>query len=126
MVPLSPRLTTIYVCIRNPHNNKSVVCERRTADLNFQEMYNSAPGTRRLPESGSFMFLNSWYRERLGIFDTKIALPLEISDSAGWRANIRALRLHPSAAIRASMVLAYISIILGLLGIVLGILGLRK
>src|SRR5258708_26041866 len=98
--------------MENPQNNRSLFWKRQTADLNFQEMYNSAPGTRRLPESGSFMFLNSWYRERLGIFDTKIALPLEISDSAGWPANIPGLRLHPSPAIRASMVPDYTSIIL--------------
>jgi hypothetical protein len=125
-LPPNPALTSIYVDIRNPHNNKSVVSERRTADQNFREIYNSTPGTTRLPESDKFIVVNSWYRERLGIFDTKIAMPLDIQNAPGWLAGLRAFKAHPSPAIRVSFVLAVTSVVLGFLGALLGLVSLCK
>jgi hypothetical protein len=125
-LPANPALTSIHVHIRNPHNNRSVYCERRTADENFRQTYNSPSGTKRLPESEKFIVLNSWYREQLGIFDTKIAMPLDIQDAPGWMAALRAFTAHPNPAIRVSMVLAFISLALGLTGIAIGLLSLCK
>src|SRR5215472_458546 len=110
---------SIHVLIRNPHNSRSVYCERRTADENFRQIYNSTSDTKRLPETEKFV-LNSWYREQLGIFDTKIAMPLDIQDAG------RAFKAHPSPAIRVSFVLAVASVVLGFVGALLGLLSFCK
>jgi hypothetical protein len=123
-LPLDPDLATEHTHIRNPRNGRSIVCERRTADENFVGVYNSTHGTIRLPEFGKFIVINAWYRERLGIFDTKAELPLKVSNASGLWASYRSFRLHPSPAIRTSILLAVISLILGIIGFLQGALSL--
>lgn len=125
-LPLDPNFSTGYTHIRNPWNGRSIVCERRTADENFAGVYNSARGTIRLPESGNFIVMNAWYRERLGIFDTKKEIPLEVRNASGWWACYDAFRLHPSPVVRTSILLAAISLILGVIGFLEGTLSLWK
>lgn len=125
-LPLDPDLATEYTHIRNPRNGRSIVCERRTADENFAGVYKSSASTIGLPESGKFIAMNAWYREQLGIFDTKAELPLEVKNASGWWASYRAFRLHPSPVIRINILLASISLILGIVGFLEGALSLWK
>jgi len=123
-MPLDPDLSADHVSVRNPRNGRSIICERRTADKNFQDVYNSAKGTIPLTESSNFIVMNAWYRERLGIFDPKAEMPLDVTNASGLWACYRAFQLHPNPAIRTSILLAAISLALGVAGFVEGILSL--
>jgi hypothetical protein len=119
-MPLDPDLTTDLILIRNPRNGLSIVCERRTADENFRQAYNSTDGTISLPESDSFIVMNGWYRQRLGLLDTRVAVPINVENAMGWWMSYRSFRQHPSPAVRVSITLGAISLVLGVLGFVLG------
>ena len=125
-MPLDSNLTAGLVQIQNPRNGRSITCERRTADDNFREGYNSTKGTVPLPSSGDFIVMNAWYRERLAIFDTQKEMPVDARNAVGWWACYRSFRLHPNPAIRTSMLLAVISLALGVAGFVEGTLSLWK
>jgi hypothetical protein len=125
-LPFDAGLSAEFVAIRNPANGWKIVCERRTVDENFRDVYNSTGGTIHLPEAGRFIVMSAWYRQRLGILDTKPDVPLEVSNSTGWLAMYRASRQHPSPAIRMSISLAALSVFLGIAGVIEGIIALCK
>jgi len=125
-LPFDAGLSADFVAIRNPTNGWKIVCERRTVDENFRDVYNSTGSTIHLPEGGRFIVMNAWYRQRLGILDTKPDVSLEVSNSRGWLAMYRASRQHPNPAIRMSISLAVLSIFLGLAGLIEGIIALRR
>jgi hypothetical protein len=125
-LPLDAGLLAEFVAIKNAANGWKIICERRTVDENFRVVYNSTQSTIHLPETGRFVVMNAWYRQRLGILDTRPEVPLEVSDSTGWLAMCRASRQHPNPAIRMSISLALLSVFLGLVGVVEGIIALSK
>jgi hypothetical protein len=125
-LPFDAGLSAEFVAIKNPTNGWKIVCERRTVDENFRDVYNSMQSTIRLPETGRFIVMNAWYRQRLGILDTKPEVPLGVSNSTGWLAMCGASRHHPNPAIRMSISLALLSVFLGLAGVIEGIIALSK
>lgn len=125
-LPFDSSLSADYVSIRYPGTGWSVVCERRVIDKNFRDVYNSAGGTIPLPDSGQFVVMNAWYRQRLGLLDTDPDVSLEIRDARGWLAMYRASRQHPSPAIRISICLALLSVFLGFIGFLAGAIALFK
>lgn len=125
-LPRNPDISAAFVHVCNTRENCSIVCERRTIDENFRDIYNSDKRRLKLPESGAFIVMNAWYREQLKILDSKAEIPLQISNATGWWASYRAFRLHPSPAIRVTVLLAVISLVLGIAGFVEGIVGLFK
>jgi hypothetical protein len=125
-LPSAPGLSTDYVGIHNPRNGRVVVCERRTADENFRKLYDSAGSTIQLAETHRFVVMSAWYRERLGIFDTRAEVPLEIENRSGLWAAYRAFSQHPSPAIRMSIGLAALSIMLAILSVLEGLIALFR
>jgi hypothetical protein len=123
-LPRDAALAGDHVRIRNPRNGLSIVCEGRTADENFIDLYNSTKGTIHLSEGSQFIVMSAWCRQKLGIFDTKTEQPLDVKNAAGWLAAYRSFRSHPSPAIRASILLGAISLALGIVGFVEGTLSL--
>src|SRR5437879_1267697 len=99
----SADLASDYVRIRNPRNGRSVVCERRSIDDNFRDVYDSTEGTKKLPASGNVIVINDWYRRSLRIFDTRIHMPLEMQEANSLRERYLLPFLHhPNPAIRTS------------------------
>lgn len=125
-LPFDAGLSAEFVAIQNSTNGWNIVCERRTVDKNFRDIYNSTKGTIPLPEAGRFIVMNAWYRQRLGILDTKPDVSLELTNATGWLSMCRASRQHPNPAIRMSISLALLSVFLGLTGVLEGIIALCK
>jgi hypothetical protein len=118
-LPLSSKWTTDAVSIK--HHDHSVICERRVVDKNFRRLYETETGAT-LPTDDNFIVINAWYRQRLGINDTKVKLPLEIREEPGLCAkHISVFWQHPNALVRTNILIALVSIGLGILGVVLGI-----
>ncbi len=125
-LPFDAGLSAEFVTIQNATNSWKIVCERRTVDENFRNVYKATGSTIELPENGRFMVMNAWYRQRLGIFDTKGEVSLEVNNSTGWLAMYHASRQHPNPAIRMSMFIATLSVFLGLVGVVEGVIALCR
>jgi len=125
-LPFDAGLSAEYVTIRNPAKGLTAICERRIVDENFRGVYDSTEGTIHLPEHGQFIVMNAWYRQRLGIWDTRPELPLELKDASGWLPIYRASRQHPNPIIRLSTNLAVLSVLLGLAGLLEGAIALFK
>lgn len=122
-LPSTANLAGAVIRIRNPRNNRSIVCERRSVDTNFRQTYGAGGGTLPLPDGGGFVVISDWYRRLLGILDTKIDIPLEIEDADGiWAKYVSLFIQHPSPVVRTSIVLALVSFALGVSGLALGIL----
>jgi hypothetical protein len=122
-LPLSANWSTDLV--RITYHDRSVICERRVVDANFRRLYEQ---TTRMSLSAveNFIVMNAWYRQRLGINDTQISLPLEIKEENGfWASHVSVFREHPQAVVRTNILVAMVSIGLGILGLVLGLASLR-
>lgn len=81
-----------------------------------------------LPASESFVVINAWYRQKLGINDTQITLPLEIEEEHRfWANHVSVFRQHPQALVRTNILIALASMGLGILSLLIGVVGaLRK
>jgi hypothetical protein len=105
------------------YHDRSVICERRVADANFRRLYQRETGVA-LPTSESFVVINAWYRQKLGINDTQITLPLEIEEEHGfWANHVSVFRQHPQALVRTNILIALVSVGLGIFSLLIGIVG---
>ncbi len=119
-LPLSAKWNTGLVLIK--YHNRSVICERRVADANFRRLYQRETGVA-LPSSETFVVMNAWYRQHLGINDTQVVLPLEIEEEHGfWANHVSVFREHPQALVRTNILIALVSIGLGILSLLIGVL----
>jgi len=114
-------MTVPHVLIRNPVNDRRLVCEQPLIDSNFRRVYNQPPRTS-LPDTGNVVALNAYYRERLGLqYSGPDPLDLEISPSRGPIAGLREGVAHPNSAIRTATWLGTLSLTLGALSVAIAI-----
>ena len=110
--------------VRITYHDRSVICERRVVDANFRRLYEGETGVP-LPAKDNLVIMNAWYRQRLGINDTQISLPLEIKEEDGfWARHVSVFWEHPQAVVRTNILVAVVSISLGMLGLILGVVSL--
>jgi hypothetical protein len=118
-LPLSANWSTDLV--RITYHNRSVICERRVVDSNFRGIYQREKGAP-FPTSENVVIMNAWYRQRLGINDTGVTLPLEIEEVHGfWSKHVSVFQQHPQAMVRTNILIALVSVGLGILGLILGV-----
>jgi hypothetical protein len=123
-LPLPSKWAADVVSIK--HDSHSVICERRVVDENFRRLYESETRAT-LPTNESFIVINAWYRQRLGINSARVKVSLEIREERGlWEKHVSVFWHHPSAIVRSNIQVALVSIGLGIVGLVLGIVSLCR
>jgi hypothetical protein len=115
LLPFTP------VKIHNPQTGKSVYCEARHIDSNFQREYNHPPRIT-IDDPSKAMVISGWYRAALGGFETTYHsgkdVELEITKLRlwGWR-QIRCACHHPDAIARLGTRLGVVGVWLAIIGL---------
>ena len=103
--------------IKNVDNRKSVFAEILLIDDNFKNQYEKGQTSNAI-QWDKVAIINSWYRNKLGIAETKSNVTLKFTKSGSWR-RICACLDHPNISVRISTWLALISMVLGLVSLVI-------
>jgi hypothetical protein len=119
---------------------KSIFCEGVGLDHNFIRRYNRRRGEdfpslqladisydefgRALPDGDGtgVLFINEYYRARLGRLQVRRIHDLTVRQENSWMARTRACLQHPQVGIRISTLLGLLSLGLGLLALLLGVI----
>jgi len=118
----SPKFTSrTVVKVRNTESGRGVFCEVKMIDNFYLDNYRELIG-KALTEPGKAVFVNAWYRKRLGIelSDKEVSLDVTAADSI--YGQIRACLNHPQVVVRIAMGLGLWSFVLSLIGLAFAII----
>lgn len=123
--PSLPARTIVKV--HCPKTCRTVFCESRKIDSNFQKHYNDQEHTRKIQNPCESLVISEWYRDALGGFLTKESIELDITPVhiPAW-SGIRASCHHPEIAVRVGTRLGVLGAWLGLVGLSAALLDLKS
>ncbi len=114
------------VKITNTENCRSVYCQVRKIDVNFENEYEKDP--QRIPlTDADTVVMSQWYRDALGGFTTTQKdnetglVDLKIKPLSGpcrWWGSLRAAAHHPDIVVRIGLTLGVLGAILGVVSLI--------
>ena len=101
----------------DPDSGKSVFCEAIPIDKSFISRYNNSELTDKIKDKEASIFINGWYRKKLGIAQTQQERNFQITVAENLWGHIGASLHHPQNVVRLAVELAILSVILGILSL---------
>jgi hypothetical protein len=98
-------------------SGKSVFCEAIPIDESFISRYNNSELTHKIKDEEASIFINGWYRKKLGIGETQQEQNFQITVADNCWGHIRASLHHPQNVVRLAVTLAIISVFLGIVSL---------